>query len=94
MRKFIIERIIPAIGQAGEAELSAAARRSNDALQRLAPDIQWVESYIADDKTFCVYLASDESLIRRHAELSGFPADIITEIKTIFDPASAGGTEV
>ena len=89
MRKYVIERIIPAIGKAERAELRAAAKRSNAALEQLGPDIQWIESYVADDKTFCVYLATDQSMIRRHAELSGFPADVVTEITTIIDPATA-----
>ena len=89
MRKYVIERIIPAIGMAERAELRAAAKRSNAALEQLGPDIQWIESYVADDKTFCVYLATDQSMIRRHAELSGFPADVVTEITTIIDPATA-----
>ena len=89
MRKYVIERIIPAIGKAEPAELKAAAKRSNAALEQLGPDIQWIESYVAGDKTFCIYLATDESMIRRHAELSGFPADIVTEVITIIDPATA-----
>jgi hypothetical protein len=89
MRKFIIERDLPGIGSARPEELQAAARRSNEALRELGPGIQWVESYVADDKTFCVYLAEDESFIRRHAEISGFPADRITEVKTGIDPSTA-----
>ena len=89
MRKYVIERIIPAIGKAEPAELKAAAKRSNAALEQLGPDIQWIESYVAGDKTFCIYLATDESMIRRHANLSGFPADIVTEVVTVIDPATA-----
>lgn len=89
MRKFIVERGLPGIGAAPRPELRAAARRSNEALHELGPGIQWIESYVADDKTFCVYLAEDEALILRHAEISGFPADSITEIKTKIDPSTA-----
>lgn len=89
MRKFLIERGLPGIGNARNEELKAAARKSNASLQKLGPDIQWVQSYVADDKIFCIYLARDVSLIRRHAEISGFPADRITEIKTMFDPSTA-----
>jgi Protein of unknown function (DUF4242) len=90
MRKFIIEREIPGAGSLQRAQLKEAAARSNAALAELAPDIQWVESYVAADKTFCVYLAKDEGLIRKHAELSGFPANKITPIKRMIDPTTAG----
>ena len=66
-----------------------AAKTSNAALAKLSPDIQWVESYVADDKTFCIYLAKDEDVIRRHAEISGFPASKITEIRRMIDPTTA-----
>ena len=89
MRKFIIERELPAIGSAEREELRAAAQRSNEVLRELGTEIQWVESYVSADKTFCVYLASDETIIRTHAEKSGFPADKITEIKRMIDPTTA-----
>ena len=90
MQKFIIEREIPGAGTLEREQLKEAAARSNAALAQLAPDIQWVESYVADDKTFCVYLATDEALIRKHAEISGFPANRITPIKRLIDPTTAG----
>jgi len=90
MRKFMIERGLPGIGGARQEELRAAARKSNEALRHLGPGIQWIESYVADDKTYCVYLAEDEALIRRHAEISGFPTDRIIEIRTKIDPSTAG----
>lgn len=89
MRKFIIERDLPDIGKADGEALKAAACKSNDTLAALGKDIQWVESYVADDKTFCVYLAEDESIIRRHAEQSGFPATKITEVRRMIDPTTA-----
>lgn len=89
MQKFIIERDIPGAGSLERAQLKEAAAKSNEALAQLAPDIQWVESYVADDKTFCVYLAKDETLIRRHAELSGFPANRITRVSRTIDPTTA-----
>jgi hypothetical protein len=89
MRKYLIERALPGIGRAGAAELRQAAETSNDALARLAPDVQWVHSFVTDDATFCLYLARDAELVRRHAELSGFPATRITEVRTIFDPTTA-----
>ena len=89
MQKFIIERDIPDVGSLERAQLKEAAAKSNEALAQLAPDIQWVESYVADDKTFCVYLAKNEELIRRHAELSGFPANKITRVNKTIDPTTA-----
>ena len=91
MRKFIIERELPAVGSMAREQLKDAAATSNRALAELAPDIQWVESYVADDKTFCVYLAKDEAVIRRHAEISGFPANRITEVRRTIDPTTAQG---
>ena len=92
MRKFIIEREIPAIGSADRDALRAAAKKSNSVLSELAPDIQWVESYVAGDKTFCVYLAKDEEIIHEHARRSGFPADKITEIRKMIDPTTEVST--
>ncbi|MEX2649601.1 MAG: DUF4242 domain-containing protein [Alphaproteobacteria bacterium] len=89
MRKFIIERELPKIGSAERDALKGAARKSNDVLKQLGPDIQWVESFVAADKTFCVYLAKDEAIIRKHAEISGFPANKITEIRKMIDPTTA-----
>ena len=89
MRRFIIERDIPQIGSAERDALRAAAQKSNSVLAELAPDIQWVESYVAADKTFCVYLAKDESVIRKHSEMSGFPASKITEVSKTIDPTTA-----
>ena len=92
LRRFVIERNIPKVGSLEREQLRDAAAKSNAALDRLAPDIQWVESYVADDKTFCVYLAKDEDVIRRHAEISGFPANKITEIHRVIDPTTARQT--
>ena len=91
MRKYIIERDMPAVGSFGRDELSGAAETSNGALSQLGTDIQWVESFVAADKTFCVYLAKDEAIIHKHSELSGFPASKITEIVTMIDPTTATG---
>jgi hypothetical protein len=89
MRKFIIEREIPKVGTLEREQLREVAKTSNAALAKLGTDIQWVMSYVADEKTFCVYLAKDEALIRRHAEISGFPATKITEIRRVIDPSTA-----
>ena len=89
MQKFIIERDIPDVGNLERAQLREAAAKSNDALAQLAPDIQWVESYVADNKSFCVDLAKNEELIRRPSELSGFPASKITRVNQTIDPTTA-----
>ena len=89
LRKFIIERDIPKVGTLEREQLRGAAAKSNDVLRQLGPDIQWVESYVADDKTFCVYLAKDEAIIHKHAEISGFPASKVTEVKKMIDPTTA-----
>jgi hypothetical protein len=89
MRKFMIERHIPAVRGIDRQGLRQAATKSNDALAELAPQVQWQQSYVTDEGTFCVYLAKDEDAIRRHAELSGFPANRIVEIRSVIDPATA-----
>ena len=89
LRRFIIERDIPKVGTFEREQLRAAAAKSNEVLQQLGPDIQWIESFVADNKTFCVYLAKDESIINEHARISGFPATKITEVKKLIDPTTA-----
>ena len=89
LRRFIIERDIPKVGSFERDQLRQAAGKSNEVLRQLGPDIQWVESYVAQDKTFCVYLAKDEAVIRKHAEISGFPATKITEVSKMIDPTDA-----
>jgi hypothetical protein len=89
MRKYVIERDIPAVGTFEREQLREAAKTSNAALAKLSPDVQWVESYVTDDKTFCIYLAKDEDVIKRHAEISGFPANKITEVRRMIDPTTA-----
>lgn len=89
MRRFVIEREIPKVGSFTPGQLSGAAKASNAALTKLGPDIQWVHSYVTGEQTFCIYLAKDEALIKRHAEISGFPANRITEVTGIFDPTTA-----
>ena len=89
MKKYMIEREIPKVGTLDGKQLQEAAAKSNEALQQLGSDIQWLESFVADDKTFCVYLAKDKSVIQKHAELSGFPANRITEIGKEIDPTTA-----
>jgi hypothetical protein len=89
MKKFMIEREIPQVGTLEGEQLRQAAAKSNQALSQLGPDIQWLESFVTADKTFCVYLAKDEGIIHQHAELSGFPASKVTEIGKEIDPTTA-----
>ena len=89
MKRYVIERNIPGVGAMSGAELSGAATQSCRALLEGGPDVQWQHSYVAGDRTFCIYLAKGEEAIRRHAEVSGFPADRIVEIATIIDPTTA-----
>jgi hypothetical protein len=90
MKRYVIEREIPSVGGLDGDQLCQAAAKSNQALAELAPDIQWVESFVAADRTFCVYLARDEDIIRKHAEISGFPANRIVEVPRKIDPITAG----
>jgi hypothetical protein len=89
MKKYIIEREIPGVEKLADGELRGAAATSNAALAKLAPHVQWQQSYVTEGKTFCVYLADDEAAVREHAKLSGFPANRITEVKGIIDPTTA-----
>ena len=91
LNRYIIERDIPGVGTLEREQLAGAAAKSNQALAQLAPDIQWVESFVASDKTFCVYLAEDEAVIKKHAEISGFPATKITAIAKMIDPTTEKG---
>jgi len=89
MKRYVIERDLPGVGGMTRAQLKDAAATSNDALAKLAGKAQWEHSYVVDDKTFCIYLADSEASVRRHAELSGFPASKVTEVRTIIDPMTA-----
>ena len=91
MKRYVIEREIPGVNKLDAKGLKQAAATSNDALAKLAGKAQWVESYVVDDKTFCVYLAEDEGAVREHAKLSGFPATKVTEVRGIIDPMTALG---
>ncbi len=89
MRRYVIERDIPEVGSFEREQLKGAAAKSNEALAQLAPKIQWIHSYVAANQTFCIYLAESEAEIHRHAEISGFPANRITEIGKMIDPTTA-----
>jgi len=89
MPKFIIEREIPNAAALSAAELRTISQRSCAALRKLGPDIQWVQSFVTEDKITCVYIASNADLIRQHALLGGFPADRVLEVATTIDPTTA-----
>lgn len=89
MNAYLIERDVPGIGAMSPGEMSAAANSSNEALAKLAPRVQWQHSYVTGDKTFCIYIAENEDVIREHAKLSGFPADVITPVSARIDPTTA-----
>jgi Protein of unknown function (DUF4242) len=89
MPKFVIEREILGAGKMSPAELKTISKKSCGVLSSLGPSVQWINSYVTADKIYCVYHAADESLIRRHAELGGFPANKISMVATLIDPATA-----
>lgn len=89
MKRYVIERNIPGVGKMNRDELKAAASTSNAALAKLGGKAQWVESYVVDDKTFCIYVAENEAAVLEHAKISGFPANKITEVRSVIDPMTA-----
>jgi uncharacterized protein DUF4242 len=89
MPKYIIEREIPGAGKLSADELRGVSEKSCSVLQRLGPQIQWVQSYVTGDKVYCVYIAPSEDLVRKHAQEGGFPANKISEVKTVIDPTTA-----
>lgn len=89
MPKFVIEREVPGIGNLTDAEIRAVSQRSVAAIRSLGHDIQWLHSYVTGDKVYCVYLASDESVIREHAKRAGIPANRISAVRRMLDPSSA-----
>ena len=89
MPKYVIERTVPGAGQMDAAALAAIAGKSNEVLRDLGPDIQWVHSYVSDDKITCVYVAADEDIVREHGRCGGFPVDAVYEVRAIIDPATA-----
>jgi hypothetical protein len=88
-QRFVIEREIPGASRMTPEQLRDAARTSNAVLKALGPDIQWVQTYVAGDKMYCVYNATNEALIREHAQKAGFPANRITAVAAILDPTTA-----
>lgn len=89
MPKFVIERNMPGVGRLSPQELQAASQKSCSVLLKLGPQIQWVHSYVTDDKLYCIYVAPNAELVREHARQGGFPADRVSEVKTIIDPTTS-----
>ncbi len=89
MPQFVIEREMPGAGGLSAGELKGASQTSCDVLRELGPDIQWVHSYVTDDKIYCIYRAPSEDLIRRHAETAGFPANSIARVRSTIDPTTS-----
>lgn len=89
MKRYVIERTIPGVGKLNAAQLKDASATSNAALDKLAGKVQWVQSYVVDDKTFCIYLADNESSVQEHAKLSGFPANRVSEVRSVIEPMTA-----
>ena len=89
MPKYVIEREIPNAGKLSAEELQAISQKSCGVLRNLGPQIQWVQSYVTDDKIYCVYIAPNKKMVREHAEQGGFPANRISEVKSVIDPTTA-----
>lgn len=91
MPKYVIERVVPGAGKLTPAELKAMSQRSCDVLNELGPRIQWVESYVTDNKLYCVYVAPNEEMIHEHARRGGFPANHVAQVKAIIDSTTSEG---
>ncbi|HMG06359.1 MAG TPA: DUF4242 domain-containing protein [Chthoniobacterales bacterium] len=91
MPKYVIERDIPEAGKLSAEQLQAISQKSCGVLKQLGPQIQWVQSYVTDDKIYCVYIAPNEEMVREHAQQGGFPANRISQIKQVIDPTTAEG---
>ena len=88
MPKYVIERDIPKAGNLTQQQIQAISQKSCSVLQNLGPQIQWVHSYVTDDKIYCVYIAPNEEMVREHAKQGGFPANRVSEVKRMIDPTS------
>ncbi|NUY79353.1 DUF4242 domain-containing protein [Flavobacterium sp. MAH-1] len=89
MPKYVIEREIPGAGNLTQEQLKSISQTSCDVLRKMSPEINWIHSYVTDDKIFCVYQAPNEEMIREHAERGGFPVNKISKVSTVIDPATA-----
>ncbi len=91
MPKYVIEREIPGAGKLSDQELQAISQKSCGVLNQMGPQIQWVQSYVTDDKIYCVYIAPNEEMVREHARQGGFPANRVSAVKSVIDPTTAEG---
>ena len=91
MPKYVIEREIPGAGSLSPETLQAISQKSCGVLNNLGPQIQWVHSYVTDDKIYCIYNAPNEEMVREHAKRGGFPANSVAQVRTIIDPTTAEG---
>ncbi|MEW6454858.1 MAG: DUF4242 domain-containing protein [Pseudomonadota bacterium] len=91
MKRFVIERNLPGVDDLNREQLKGAAAKSNEALDKLGGKVQWVQSFVVEDKTFCIYLAESEAAVHEHARLSGFPANKVSEVRSVIDPMTAVG---
>lgn len=89
MPKFVIEREIPGAGKLSAADLQGISRKSCSVLNEIGPQVQWVHSYVTDDKVYCVYIAPNAAAVRKHAEMGGFPANSVAEVRSVIDPTTA-----
>ena len=89
MPKFVIEREIPGAGKLTPDQLHAISQKSCSVLQSMGPRIQWVQSYVTDNKIYCIYIAPDAETVRKHAQMGGFPANSVSQVRTMIDPTSA-----
>lgn len=89
MPKYVIERVVPGASKMSSAELKNLSLRSCNVLNKMGPQIQWVQSYVSDNKIYCIYIAENEDLVHEHARLGGFPANHVARVKTIIDPTSS-----
>ena len=89
MPKFVIERNIPGAGKLTKEQLQGISQKSCGVLRELGPQVQWVESFVTDDKIYCVYIAPDEASVRKHATMGGFPADSVAVVRSMIDPTTA-----
>lgn len=91
MPKYVIEREIPDAGKLSEEQLHAISQKSCGVLKELGPQIQWLQSYVTDDRIYCIYIAPNEEMVREHARQGGFPANRVSEVKQVIDPTTAEG---
>ena len=91
MPQYVIEREMPGVGSLGQSDLKGASQTSCSVLRELGPEIQWVQSYVTDDKIYCIYRAPNAEIIREHAAKGGFPANSIQQVRTMIDPVTAEG---